>query len=202
MNHNYNKNNVKTKGLDPPKPITVQSYKISQRQKWKCCQAWRLIWVSETYRDILLYLWGAAFPLCCCDLFFVCFLSAAFPMRLGDKSVARSLPPCTVWAPALKLAVDPADLWAPRWRETKSVFEILACSHLPRFVIASNPTQPSYTSVSVRPHPTSPTQSDGQPSAKTHQGHSSCTAHELKIRSQDTRLVACRTVVSMFLSMF
>lgn len=70
MNHNYNKNNVKTKGLDPPKPITVQSYKISQRQKWKCCQAWRLIWVSETYRDILLYLWGAAFPLCCCDLGF------------------------------------------------------------------------------------------------------------------------------------
>lgn len=162
-----------------------------------------LIWVSETYRDILLYLWGAALPLCCYDLvWFFFFFSAAFSMCLGDKSVARSLPACTVWAPALKLAADPADPWALRWRETKSVFEILACSHLPRFVIVSNPTQPSYTSVSVPPAPTSPAPSDGQPSAKTHQGHSSCTAHELKIRSQHTRLVTCRTVVRMFLSMF
>lgn len=106
-----------------------------------------------------------------CGLFFV-FFSAAFSMCLGDKSVARSLPVCTVWAPTLKLAADPADSWALRWRETKSVFEIPACSHLPQFVIVSKPAQPSYTSVFVPLAPTSPAPSDGQPSAKTHQGHS------------------------------
>ena len=94
-------------------------------------------------------LWSHGVFFCLFVCLFVFSLSAARSVCLGDKSVARSLPACTVWAPALKLAVDPADPRAPRWRETKSVFEILACSHLPQFVIASNPAQPSYTSVSA-----------------------------------------------------
>lgn len=165
----------KQKEWIPQKPITAQSSEISQWQKGKCCQAsapYLSEWNLQRYTVPL----RAACSLCAAVIFF--FSQLLFQMCLADKSVSSGMHSMS--------SHTEAGCWPPltpghrNEGETESVFEILTCSHLVRFVIAFNPTQPSYTSVSVT-HPPASFLSDKQPSAKTHQGHGSCTAHELKI---------------------
>lgn len=129
---------------------------------------------------------GAAFPLLCCDPF-----STAFSVCRGDKRVTHSLPVCAAWAVTARLAVDPGTPAGTAKQEANSRLEIHTSCHLPRFVNASNPTQPSSISVSAPPPPRN-SLADRQPSAKTSRGHGSHTAHELKILSQDSMLPLCR----------